>query len=72
MSEGTELTTFEPMQRVRINAKQSAKGSYQLDVTFADEAATVDIDGAARKLVEAIQAAERELVAAGKKVALEA
>jgi len=70
MSE-TEVATAGPMQRVRINAKQSAKGAYQLDVTFADEAAVVDIGGAARNLVTAIQAAERELIAAGKTVASE-
>lgn len=65
MSDGVAVTS-EPMQRVRINAKQSAKGAYQLDVTFSDEAASVDIDGAAKSLLEAIQAAERELTDAGK------
>jgi len=56
-------------ERVRVNAKQNSKGEWQLDATFEDTAANVDNVGAAKRLLETVQAVEREFVAAGKKLA---
>lgn len=59
----------EPRERVRINAKQTAKGAWQFEATFEDEAASVDIDRASTRLLEAVKAAEEKFVAAGKQIA---
>ena len=59
----------EPRERVRINAKQSAKGAWQFEATFEDEALNVDIDTAATKLLEAVKAAEEKFAADGKEIA---
>jgi hypothetical protein len=59
----------ETRERVRINAKQTAKGAWQFDATFEDEAVSVDIDAAASKLLEAVNAAEKKFKADGKEVA---
>ena len=59
----------ESKERVRINAKQGAKGTWQFEATFEDEAVSVDIDTAAGKVLAAIRAIEDKLRADGKEIA---
>ena len=59
----------EPRERVRINARQTAKGAWQFEATFEDEAVSVDIDTAASRLLEAVNAAESKFKADGKEIA---
>ena len=59
----------ESKERVRINAKQGAKGTWQFEATFEDEAVSVDIDTAASKLLEAVKTTEEKFRADGKEIA---
>jgi hypothetical protein len=57
-----------PEQRKRFNAKQTAAGLWQLDVTVEVTAEAVDSKDQARETVAAIEALESEFVKAGKKI----
>lgn len=59
----------EPKERVRINAKQTAKGAWQFEATFEHEDAVADGDYAAAKLLTAVKAAEGRFQADGKVIA---
>ena len=56
-------------ERVRVNAKQTSKAEWYFECTFEDTAANVDNVGASKRLLETVQAVEREFTAAGKKLA---
>ncbi len=53
-------------ERVRINAKQTSKGTWYFEATFENEAASVDVDAAANGLLYAVKAAETRFKADGK------
>ena len=56
----------EPRERVRVNAKQTAKGLWQIEATFEDEAVNVDTAIVARRLRETIDTVENEIRASGR------
>ena len=56
----------EPRERVRVNAKQTAKGLWQIEATFEDEAVNVDTAIVARRLHETIDTVENEIRASGR------
>ena len=56
----------EPRERVRVNAKQTAKNLWQIEATFEDEAANVDTQGVGARLLEAVKSAESEWRADGR------